>query len=309
MESIQESLKKMPQSETFNKQYRELRQRIFSDKGVAGFFEKHPEITEDMVKRSLAKLYEYTNQSHSCDGCDSLSACKNMMQGYEPHLFINGNSIDLEYKRCPSKLKDDEKKSKERLIQSYYIPKDILSATFSTLDTDPTRMEAIQYAVDFVESFEPGKTFKGIYLYGDFGVGKTYLMGAIANQLAEEKGVKSLFVYTPDFFREMKSAIQTQSIDEKLDFIRSVPLLILDDIGSENISGWIRDDILGSILQYRMMERLPTLYTSNYDFNELEEHLAYSQKGGIEEMKAKRIMERIRHFADPIYLGGKNRRV
>lgn len=84
--------------------------------------------------------------------------------------------------------------------------------------------------------------------------------------------------------------------------------MILDDIGSETISSWIRDDVLGAILQYRMMEGLPTLYTSNLDYDELEEHLAYSQKSGAEQLKAKRIMERIRHYTIPQYIGGANRR-
>lgn len=74
------------------------------------------------------------------------------------------------------------------------------------------------------------------------------------------------------------------------------------------MSSWVRDDILGVILQHRMLEKLPTLYTSNYDFDELEEHLAYSQKGGIEQLKSKRIMERIRHFAEPVFIEGENRR-
>lgn len=34
-------------------------------------------------------------------------------------------------------------------------------------------------------------------------------------------------------------------------------VLILDDIGAEFLSSWFRDEILGAILQYRMMERLP----------------------------------------------------
>ena len=133
-------------------------------------------------------------------------------------------------------------------------------------------------------------------------------MCAIANELALSKKVKSLIVYTPDFFRELKHSIGQDTFHDKLNYIKTVPLLILDDIGSETISSWIRDDVLGSILQYRMMEGLPTLYSSNLDYDELEDHLAYSQKSGTEQLKAKRIMERIRHYTIPQYVGGANRR-
>jgi primosomal protein DnaI len=170
------------------------------------------------------------------------------------------------------------------------------------------RIQAINKAVDFVETFEAGKSAKGLYLYGPFGVGKTYIMGSIANRLAE-RGVRSLVVYAPEFFREIKNSIQDQTIQEKLNAVKQVPLLIFDDLGAETMTSWTRDEVLGVILQYRMMERLPTLYTSNYDYDELEEHLAYSQKNGLERVKAKRIMERIKHLTDSASVGGKNRRM
>jgi len=54
--------------------------------------------------------------------------------------------------------------------------------------------------------------------------------------------------------------------------------LILDDIGAESISEWVRDEVLGAILQYRMSENLPTCYTSNFDYELLEQYLAIPVK-------------------------------
>lgn len=230
------------------------------------------------------------------------------MKGYSPNLFLNQGSIDVGYSPCPLKEKQDEERRQRSLFQSLYVPKEVLNARFLEIEINPERIDAIQTAEKYVKDFVPGKTKHGLYFYGDFGVGKTYVMCAIANELALLKNVKSLMVYTPDFFRDLKNAIGSDRFQEKLTYIKTVPLLILDDIGAEAISGWIRDEVLGSILQYRMMENLPTLYSSNYDYNELEEHLAYSEKAGTELLKAKRIMERIRHYTISKYIGGKNRR-
>lgn len=115
-------------------------------------------------------------------------------------------------------------------------------------------------------------------------------------------------IYSPDFFREIKDAIQDHSLKDKLQALKDVPVLIFDDIGAENLSAWARDEVLGAILQHRMTERLPTLYTSNYDFEQLEQHLAESSRGDIDRLKAKRIMERIRYYTDAYFVGGKNRR-
>jgi primosomal protein DnaI len=310
MESIQESFNKMPGNKKFQQQYQEMKKAIMADEDIQAFIEEQDEVDEKMIDRSLARLYEFTTQSKRCEGCPGLSNCINMMQGYEPELFLNRSVIDIRYNRCPTRIEEDKNKKRNEMIQSYYIPKEILEATFADLDDeDPVRIEAIGTAIQYVEDFVPGETKKGLYIHGGFGVGKTFILGAIANQLAKEKGVHSQFIYTPDFFRQMKSAIQDQSIDEKLNYLKETPLLILDDIGAENISSWVRDDILGALLQYRMTEGLPTLYSSNLDYSLLEEHLAYSHKSGIEETKAKRIMERIKHFTTPVFLQGKNRRV
>lgn len=84
--------------------------------------------------------------------------------------------------------------------------------------------------------------------------------------------------------------------------------MILDDIGAEFLSSWFRDEILGAILQYRMMERLPVFFTSNYTPEELETMLSQSGRGKMEQLKSARIMERIRQVSEPVEINGKNYR-
>ena len=138
-------------------------------------------------------------------------------------------------------------------------------------------------------------------------MGKSYLLGAIANELALLK-VRSVLVFVPEFFRELKGSIQDNTLQEKLNYVKKAQVLMLDDIGSESLTAWTRDEILATILQYRMSEQLPTFITSNFNYDELEGHLAQSQKGNIEEVKARRLMERIKAITTPIEMKGKNRR-
>ena len=84
-------------------------------------------------------------------------------------------------------------------------------------------------------------------------------------------------------------------------------ILILDDIGAEQMSAWVRDEILQVILQHRMQENLPTFFTSNFNFEELERHFAASRNGD-ETWQAKRVMERVKFLAKEIHLEGVNRR-
>src|SRR5699024_8401918 len=128
---------------------------------------------------------------------------------------------------------------------------------------------------------------------------KTYLLGALANELKKQH-ISSMLIYMPEFVREMKSSIKDDSINEKINYFKDTDVLMLDDIGAETQSAWFRDEILGSILQYRMMERLPVFFTSNYNLEKLEELLAFSNRGGVEEVKAGRIIERIKQVSTEV---------
>ena len=57
-----------------------------------------------------------------------------------------------------------------------------------------------------------------------------------------------------------------------------------------------------------LFRSLPTLFSSNFDLNQLEEHLTYNQRGEPSPLKAQRIMERVKFLARSVEVSGKNRR-
>ena len=93
----------------------------------------------------------------------------------------------------------------------------------------------------------------------------------------------------------------------KLERIREANILMLDDIGAEDVTTWVRDEVIGPLLHYRMVHELPTFFSSNLNLEELEHHLSISNKGA-EITKAARIIERIKSLANEFYLDGKNLR-
>ena len=311
MKKINQTFKRLTHTEDFVNRYDRVRNEVLSHPDVVKFLNSNSSLIDEvMINKSLMKLYEYTSQCRDCSGCPSLTDCRNMMKGYEPRLVIQGKSIELVYERCERKIKDDERRNREKLIQSLYIPKDILTATLAEIEIDDNdfyKMQAVEAADAFIDDYISGKKPKGLYLYGSFGVGKTYLLGAIANDLAD-KHVSTLLVYVPDFLREIKSAIGDNTLNEKLEFVKKASVLMLDDIGAETMTSWSRDEVLGPILQHRMADQLPTFFTSNFDYKQLENHLTFSQRGEREEVKAARIMERIKSLANPFLLKGDNRR-
>ena len=106
----------------------------------------------------------------------------------------------------------------------------------------------------------------------------------------------------------MKQAISNDKVGPKLDEVKRAPILMIDDIGADSMSAWIRDEVLGVILQHRMQEQLPTFFSSNFNMDQLEQHLSVTQRGDEEPLKAKRIMERVRYLSREVWVIGENRR-
>jgi len=308
MKPVQSTLRKwMENNGNFQENYIKIKQDILQDPEIKEFLSLYPELTDADIEKNLIKLYEFKNQSKQCNACKSFGTCINMIQGYSPILEVNGGEIHLSYEKCHNRIDEENKRRQQKLVQSLYMPKEILEASLGDIDSrDPQRNEAIRELIHFVEESKSGLPSKGIYFFGPFGVGKTYFLGALANKL-KELNISSSLIYMPEFVREMKSSLKDDSINEKIDFFKRADVLMLDDIGAEMQSSWFRDEILGSILQYRMMERLPVFFTSNYSLGQLEDHLA-STRSGIETVKAGRITERIRQVSKEVKLFGANRR-
>ena len=311
MEPISDTLKRVVNADAFTERYEKMKSEILENDGVQAFLAANGDIVNKaIVDRGLGKLYEYTTQNHDCETCENVANCENIMKGYVPQLTMIRGLIDLDYSRCRQKIVEDERREVSAMISSMHMPKDVLKARLATVTYDHnTRVNLGTAANTFMEELKSTGQLpsKGFYIYGEFGVGKSYVLGALANELAEQK-IKTVLVYVPEFLREMKHAIQDQSLQEKVDYVKKAPVLMLDDLGAETLSTWTRDEILGTVLHYRMAENLPTFITSNFDYDGLEEHLAYSSKGERELVKAARIMERIRSITIPMRLSGKNRR-
>ncbi len=264
---------------------------------------------EELVSYT-STLEECTKEYTNCQNCPGLQACKNKISGYAylPRL-VEGN-LEFSYRPCKYKIKSDKKNSYMQNTYAYNIPKEISEASFSKIyKTDKKRYNTIIWLTEFMKNYKDNKEQKGLYLYGNFGSGKTYLISAMFNELAQE-GIKSAIIFWPEYLRDLKASFNSEyknEFNDKFNKIKKVPLLLIDDIGAETITPWSRDEILCSILQYRMDEKLPTFFTSNLNLEALETHLAITTKGD-EIIKAGRIISRIKQLTEYQELISKNLR-
>lgn len=306
MEPIGRGFRKFFLNPQMKERYHKMIAAVMVAPDVQAFLEQHEEeLTDDIIHNSYSKLYEFVQEKQK-----RAAGEEGQNPGYEPELALNAGYIDVVYRPTKETLQRERERELRNRIQSINIPKDVRAATMDKFLLTQERHEVVQQAFQFIEGYSnnPKAHHQALYLYGPFGVGKTYLLGAIAYELSL-RGHHSTLLHYPTFTQEMKAAIADNSVTEKLDIIKRSEVLMLDDIGADINSTWIRDEVLGVILQYRMQEDLPTFFSSNLSFQELEEHFRVGNRGEDEPVKAKRLMERIRFLSREVRMTGKNRRL
>lgn len=267
------------------------------------------EVTKNL-KLNASELKKYTSiieecsvEYEHCKNCKGLVECSNKVDGY-CYLPINLNgTLSFTYKPCRYKTILDNKNKYLNNVKYFNTPEYVKDASLDKIyKTDKNRFKVINWLLDFLDNFESDKNCKGLYLHGNFGCGKTYLIAAIFNELAK-KNYKSSIIFWPEFLRQAFY----DDFSQKFEYIKKVPLLLIDDIGAEGLTAWNRDEILCPLLQYRMDNNLTTFFTSNLNIKELESHLSNS-KSGVDEVKAKRIISRIEQLTVDIEMISKNLR-
>ncbi|MEO8287375.1 MAG: ATP-binding protein [Chloroflexota bacterium] len=139
---------------------------------------------------------------------------------------------------------------------------------FATFDPEvPGTPEAYYAAADFATSPEGW-----LLLLGGYGTGKTHLAASIANYVVQDHQMQVYFAVAPDLLHSLRSAYAPGSeitYDDRFEQIRSVYLLIIDDLGAEQSTPWAVEKLY-QIFNYRYNLRLPTVVTSNCDLDRLD---------------------------------------
>ena len=138
---------------------------------------------------------------------------------------------------------------------------------------DPRDQARFQRCVDDAEAF--AKDPEGwLVLVGASGCGKTHIGAAIANRCLEH-GVPALFVVVPDLLDHLRAAYKPAAevdYDQLFDQVRTTPVLILDDLGTQSATPWAEEKLF-QIINYRFNARLPTVVTTNVPLRSTDDRL------------------------------------
>jgi DNA replication protein DnaC len=183
----------------------------------------------------------------------------------------------------------------ERLLDNARIPQRYAHCELENFDillsSDRSIQRARIAAEKFVEEYPMSQPF-GLLFMGPQGVGKTHLAVGIIKKLIELKSVPCLFRTFPELLKEIQNSYNAVSQSSELSLLAPIletEVLVLDELGAQNPSSWVRDEV-AYILNYRYNENKVTILTTNYKDDEERK----DAKAGITDTLSERIGPRMR---------------
>lgn len=217
-----------------------------------------------------------------CDDCNEPHACPRCHDGrflVVPGRLIHGNSNPTwePPRRVPCSCT-----AADTLPPADYLQRAGLEVGYHGARVDTWQPEtdeergALDQVIAYVSTWPPVRPF--LLLTGNKGTGKTHLAAAALWEAYVLHGVRGRFEVVPDLLARMRATYEQRdednapSIAQMGEWLQTVPLLVLDDLGLGNESPWVVERLY-LIVNARYNARRPTIVTTNRPLGSLDGRL------------------------------------
>lgn len=178
-----------------------------------------------------------------------------------------------------------------------------LKSRFEIADMNSNVMSlADKYSNSFLK--ENLKT--GLFLFGNVGTGKTFASACIANRLMKA-GKTVLFMNLGLYINKLQRE-WAEAEKDVLEYVKNCDLLIIDDMGVENVKEWTQDKVF-SLIDARYRAEKPLIVTTNLVLtNSILTKEQISAKLSIESRFSSRVSDRINEMCYQQSVTGKSKR-
>ena len=248
-------------------------------------------IPEEVIDNDITKVYDFVSDLNYCRNCPGTKKCNKQNPYLCTKIVYTSGILERQLVPCKEIIK---RMKFERLFKVRDFPEEWLDISL-TKDVDQTkkRTEAIK---KYAEYLKKGQN-PWIYLVGNKNSGRSYLAAAIVVDAAKKEKGPICFLDSSLRIRELNDIYLAKRKDEfqnRLDYYSNVPILVLDDFGNEFKNDFIRDAIIFQILSNRASKKLFTIFTSDFQIEEIQQLYDTSKAASI---RAKQIANIISSYA------------
>lgn len=207
--------------------------------------------------------------------------------------------------KCESKELEEKKRQEEyeeqmrrinRLKEASMMDKKYREVTFDKYEVREENKKVFEMAKKYADRFQNMyKKNQGLLLYGPVGTGKSFAAACIGNYLLDNAKP----VIMTSFVKILQDIWENDREAEYITILNSASLLIVDDLGTERETDYALEKVY-NIIDSRVRANKPMIITSNLELNDMME---------CEDIRKKRIYDRILECCYPMYVGGKSFRM
>ena len=207
--------------------------------------------------------------------------------------------------KCESKELEEKKRQEEyeeqmrrinRLKEASMMDKKYREVTFDKYEVREENKKVFEMAKKYADRFQDMyKKNQGLLLYGPVGTGKSFTAACIGNYLLNNAKP----VIMTSFVKILQDIWENDREAEYITILNSASLLIIDDLGTEREADYALEKVY-NIIDSRVRANKPMIITSNLELNDMME---------CEDIRKKRIYDRILECCYPMYVGGKSFRM
>ena len=237
----------------------------------------------------LGYFLSYYEDRSCCKKCENIDNCSKEIKGTLLKLVRKDDgSIEREFTLCP-------KREEQRKLANNYLIRDFNEELLNMdIDDLENRDGRFSYEKKILE-IETADSKNGMFIYGPSSSGKSYPLIALCNEFVKDNKTCA-FVDVKSFIEALKNTFGDNKENIRLmDVVKNVDILVLDNLGEEKQSEWVRDDVISSIIDFRNKNNSLTFITSCYTLAELEKMYNVA-KTNVEmgKIKASKFIEKIR---------------
>lgn len=283
----------------FKNQKEQSVNELMEDQYVLEILEKY-NLDRTIIEDNWAEFLDYQEDMQKCLDCRGLNDCRKITHGMKQLMEIENNEVRISATPCKY-----GKELMERQEILSHIPvrnvsdKMVLVTPNDIKELSATDEDCIKKAYSYI--LEPKN--HGFFIQGKSRIGKSTLAGFLIRNLAKN-GNSCGYIHFPTFLMDLKNSFGEYGNDNNVEALRLLDYLVIDDLGGENVTAWSRDEVLSSIITYRMQNQKPIFFTSEYTKEDLIKLYSLKGKDPRDRIKVERLINSIFTISLPMVLKG-----
>lgn len=231
----------------------------------------------DKIDRYKDELTDVETYLKTCPNCKGLNECINKYSPGQIYTFQNNGDDGLTglyyaVGFCRYERARIQQEKINHMLSGARISRRFQQHTIENYTVNPKNRAAVATIKNFLQNFKQNSG-AGLMMVGPVGTGKTHLGVATLKELIK-MGIPGACVTVPELLADIRQSYRDNDNhgSKLLELVKTIPVLMLDDLGTEKVSDWVQETLF-VIINARYEDMLTTIVTTNFTPEDLEKRI------------------------------------